>query len=254
MMGKPVSQILDENARLLLIVGGLVLILLGNAFEFSILKIKLGDQLVQVGSLLLIVGLLHWIFETRMKRQFMREIVDTVVGAGRTSSSGIVDFTHNSRSVDYKNIIRLAKQVTIGEHYSSRFFEDHAPEIRARLSRGAQMTAILLKPKTLAFDYLKESGSGHGGIDEQITKIREIATSPNASDAHKNKAGRLQIWWHSRVLRYSFIMTEDLIWVRFFTNSSGYSLVPAICVVKDTQLYDFFKMDVNRLIEHSEHG
>jgi len=252
-MRKPVSQILDENARLLLIVGGLVLILLGNAFEFSVLKIKLGDQLVQVGSLLLIVGLLHWIFETRMKRQFMREIVEAVVGAGRTSSSGIVDFTDNSRSIDYRNIVRLAKQVTIGEHYSSRFFDDHAPEIRARLSRGAKMTAILLKPQTLASDYLKESGSGHGGIDEQIAKIREIANSPKTGDAHENKAGRLQIWWHNRVLRYSFIMTEDLIWVRFFTNSAGHSLVPAICVVKDTLLYDFFKADVSRLLEHCEH-
>jgi hypothetical protein len=250
---KKMSEILDERARLILVVSGLTLILVGNAFDYHILKINLAELLAHVGALLLIVGLLHWIFDTSIRRQLTQEIFESVVGAGRTSSSGIIDVNHNSREVTYEKIIKSAKRLIIGEHYSSRFFEDYAPHIRERLARGGETIALLLKPETSAARYLRESRSGHGAVSEQIRKIHEIT---NISDSGHNKASGatagFHIKWHKRVLRYSFVMSDDLVWVRFFTNSEGYSLVPAVCVSRGTPLYEFFLTDVTRLLEQAE--
>src|SRR5260370_14143284 len=171
---KKVSEILDDRARLLLIVSGLTLILVGNAFDYRVLKINIAELLTHVGALLLIVGLLHWIFDTGMRRQLTQEIFETVVGAGRTSASGIFDVCHNSREVDYKTMIQSAKRLIIGEHYSSRFFVDYPPQLRERLSRGVDTIVLLLKQETAAVRYLVESGSGHGAMTAQITKIRDI--------------------------------------------------------------------------------
>lgn len=251
---KKISEILDERARLILVVSGLTLILVGNAFDYHILKINVAELLADVGALLLIVGLLHWIFDTSIRRQLTQEIFESVVGAGRTSSSGIIDVNHNSREVSYEKIIKSAKRLIIGEHYSSRFFEDYAPQIRERLARGGGETiALLLKPETSAARYLRESGSGHGGVSEQLGKIHEITniSASGHSTASRETTG-FCIKWHKRVLRYSFVMSDDLVWVRFFTNSEGYSLVPAVCVSKGTPLYEFFLTDVTRLLEQAE--
>lgn len=251
---KKISEILDERARLVLVVSGLTLILVGNAFDYHFLKINVAELLAHVGALLLIVGLLHWLFNTSMRRQVTQEVFEAVVGAGHTSSSGIVDVSHNSRDVSYEKLIASAKRLIIGEHYSSRLFEDYAPQIRDRIARGQETIALLLKPDTHAARYLRESGSGHGGVEQQLQKIREITDI--SSNRHDNKvlgeAARVQMKWHKRVLRYSFVMSDELIWVRFFTNSEGYSLVPALCVAKGTPLYEFFLTDVTRLMEQAE--
>jgi len=250
---KKISKILEERARLVLIVSGLTLILLGNAFDYHILKINIAELLAHVGALLLIVGLLHWIFDMSIRRQLTQEIFEAVVGAGRTSSSGIIDVNHNSREVSYEKLINSAKRLIIGEHYSSRFFEDNAPHIRARLARGDETIALLLKPETFAARYLVESRSGHGRVSDQLEKIREITTiSASVQSKARRKPNGFLIKWHSRVLRYSFVMGDDLVWVRFFTNSEGYSLVPAVCVSKGTPLYEFFLTDVTRLLEEAE--
>jgi len=77
---KKLSDVLEERARLILVSSGLLLILIGNAFDYRLLKVNVAELLAHIGALLLIVGLLHWIFETSMRRQMMREIVETVVG------------------------------------------------------------------------------------------------------------------------------------------------------------------------------
>jgi len=148
-----------------------------------------------------------------------------------------------------------AKRIVIGEHYSARIFEDYAPQIRERLRLGYETTVLLVKPQSIAADYLKASGSGHGGISANLEKIRTIVVSPQAGPGTRPKAnGGLAVKWHGRVLRYSFVMSEDAVWVRLFTNSEGFSLVPAFCVERSTPLYEFFLTDITKLLEQSEDG
>ncbi len=248
-----ISDILETRARLILVSLGLALIVLGNTFDYRLLKVNVAELLAHVGALLLIVGLLHWIFETSMRQQLIRELFDSVVGAGRVSTSGITDFCHNSRSVDYTAMVTSTRRLIIGEHYSSRFFEDYAPQIRERLQHGLETTALLLRPDSDAAQYLRASGSGHGAIKDNLNKIRDLVADTGRGPGAV-LGTQLQVKWHSRVLRYSFVLSDDAVWVRFFTNSEGFSLVPAFCVGKATPLYDFFVTDITRLLEQGEDG
>jgi hypothetical protein len=243
---------LEKQARLILIGSGLVLIVTGNSFELQILKIKVAELFAHVGVLLLIVGLLHWIFESTMRRQLIQEIYDAAIGAGRVSSSGIGDVQLSSRDVSYKGLIETSQRLVIGEHYSARLFEDYGPEIRARLSRGDETIVMLLDRECAAAEYLAASHSGHGAVAAQIAKIRDVTNVDRTTG--KGKKAKLQVKWHQRVLRYSFVMNENLVWIRFYTNSEGYSPVPAICVMKGTALFEFFQNDVARLLEQSKDG
>ena len=247
---KPVSHILERQARLILIGSGLILIVVGNLFEYEILKIKVAELCAHVGVLLLVVCLLHWIFESSMRRQLIQEIYDAAIGAGRVSSSGISDVQLSSRDVSYKRLIETSERLVIGEHYSARIFEDYGPEIRARLSRGGETIVLLLDQDSDAAHYLVVSKSGHGAPETQIAKIRDIANFGPATA--KEQKAELQVKWHHRVLSYSFVMNENLAWIRFYTNSEGYSPVPAFCVTKGTDLFEFFQNDVTRLLEQSK--
>jgi len=59
------------------------------------------------------------------------------------------------------------------------------------------------------------------------------------------------ILFHDRVLRYSFIQTDDFIWVKFFTNSPERAEVPALKVRAGTPLFKFFNDDAQRLVHAS---
>lgn len=61
----------------------------------------------------------------------------------------------------------------------------------------------------------------------------------------------LKVFKHDRVLRYTFIKTDQTIWVRFFTNSKGYSIVPAIKIETGSSMFEFFEKDISRLKEQS---
>lgn len=245
---KRVSEILEGRASILLATVGLGLIVVGNVTEVQILKVKLGELLAEVGALLLIVGIMHWIYETTIRRQLIQEIMETVVGAGRISASGIADFTINSRLVDYNEAIEKSRSLTIGEHYSARLFEDYAPAFAKRQRRGGETTVLLLWPGSSGETYLKEYKSWQGGARSTIGKIREIG-QPNTQIAQQNS---LKIKWHRRVLRYSFIMTEEYVWVILYTTSGGHSLVPALRVAQGSPLYSFFADDIEQLVKEAE--
>ena len=55
------SDILQKNANLTLVIVGFLLIGIGNSFEVEIFKIELGRLIAEVGGLVLVVGLLHWL-------------------------------------------------------------------------------------------------------------------------------------------------------------------------------------------------
>jgi hypothetical protein len=242
-----ISDILEQRAQFLLIAIGLALIVLGNGFEKRILKIQIDLLIVEVGALLLIVGILHWVYESTVRRQLVQEIVETVVGAGRLSTSGIVDFRIHSRDVNYTDMIRHAKTLTIGEHFSPRIFEDFAPHFRHRHSSGLETVVLLLKAGSPAETYMKENFPGFGNNELKIERIRVIL-----QDTPGTKHPALKLKWHRQILRYSFVLTEESIWVRFYRNSFGFSLVPAICIAKGSPIYEFFAEDVKALTQGAE--
>ena len=171
-----------------------------------------------------------------MRRQLFREIVESVVGAGEVSASGICDFKIPSREIDYRELIVKSERLWIGEHYSTKIFEDYVDSFAERHGSGKPTLLLQLLPGSAGDIYLKEAIPSSGVDERKIARIRQICGKG------------LTIRWHKLVLRYSFVMTDTSIWVRFYRNSEGYSVVPAIRVSEGSNLYEFFSKDIDELL------
>ncbi|MCG7983773.1 hypothetical protein [Candidatus Thiodiazotropha endoloripes] len=244
-MLKTRQQIISSNSKLLLVAVGLILILLGNGFDYTILKIDIDSLVVNLGALLLVVGTLQWIFDEGIRKEIVKEISETTLGTDRIYNNGIRDCLENSRKIDEENIWKATNTLVIGVHYSNRFFDDHADVIKHRITCSKQTHIFHINEDSEAANYLRESKSGRSDIGQKTKNLLElIKTEFDSSDL-------IKVFKHNRVLRYSFIKTDQTVWVRFFTNSQGFSMIPAIKVETGTPLFGFFEQDITRLLEQS---
>jgi hypothetical protein len=237
------KQIVSSNSKLIIIVLGLVFILVGNGFNYSILKIDIDSLLVNLGALLLVIGTLQWIFDEGMRKEIVQEISIATLGTDRIYRNGLRDCTENSRKIDEDNLWKVTNVLIIGVHYSNRFIEDNADVIKSRIAAGKSTKIFHINESSLAADYLSESKSGKADIGEKTKNLTSLVGNEFGN------SNLIEIIGHDRVLRYSFIKTDQTIWVKFFTNSAGYSVIPAIKVETGTPLFEFFESDINRLLE-----
>jgi hypothetical protein len=237
------KQIVSSNSKLTIIVFGLIIILVGNGFDYSILKIDIDSLLVNLGALLVVIGTLQWIFDEGMRKEIVQEISIATLGTDRIYRSGLRDCNVNSRKIDEDNLWKVTDTLIIGVHYSNRFIKDNADVIKSRIATGKSTKIFHINETSLAATYLSESNSGKSDIGEKTKNLT------NLIENEFENSDLIEIIGHSRVLRYSFIKTDQTIWVKFFTNSAGYSVIPAIKIETGTPLFDFFESDVNRLLE-----
>jgi len=192
-----------------------------------------------------VVGTLQWIFDEEVRKEIVQDISVATLGTDRIYKSGIRDCLDNSRKLDEENIWKATDSLVIGVHYSNRFFDDHADVIKHRISNNKLTCIFHIEETSVAADYLRESHSGRSDIGEKTRNLMDlIKTEFGASPL-------IKVIKHDRVLRYSFIKTDQTVWARFFTNSQGYSVIPAIKAEIGSPLFEFFQQDIERLLEQS---
>lgn len=238
-------NIISSNSKLLLVVAGLLLILIGNGFDFTILKIDIDSLVVNLGALLLVVGTLQWIFDEGVRKEIVQEISVATLGTDRIYKNGIRDCLDNSRKLDEENIWKATDSLVIGVHYSNRFFDDNADIIKYRVQNNKTTDIFHIDETSEAANYLRDSKSGRSDIGEKTRNLIELI------ETEFNSSSLIKVIKHNRVLRYSFIKTDQAVWARFFTNSQGYSIIPAVKVEVGSPLFEFFDQDIKRLLEQS---
>ena len=239
------DKIVSENSKLQIIIIGLFLILFGNGFDFTLLKISIDSLIVNLGALLLVVGTLQWIFDEGLRKEIVYEISSAALGTDRIHRNGVSDCIDNSKKINDENLWKISNSLCIGVHYSNRFFDDNTDIIKHRISNNKTTHFFHIDESSSAADYLSSSNSGRSDIGKKTTNLKQLI-STEFSDSEL-----IKVLIHSRVLRYSFIKTDQSIWVRFFTNSEGYSVIPALKVEAGTPMFDFFNSDIKRLMEQS---
>ncbi|MCP4680229.1 MAG: hypothetical protein GY854_33005 [Deltaproteobacteria bacterium] len=212
----------------------------------TILKIKLDHVTAEVGALLLTVGLLHWLFELRLRRQMFADVAAAVLGNQRLHDNGLTDCLLNSKEVAEPAHWETAPELIIGIQYSARFFDDNHELIRRRSKKGLCTKVLVLNPESQAAEWLRATQTGFANVKEGVERISEIV-----SDADENR-GNVSLLLHERVLRYSFIATREIVWIKFFTNERLRSSVPAFQVRCDSSLFDFFWRDISELMKRSK--
>lgn len=235
------NKLVNIIAQLKLIIVGLLLVVIGNAFQYEFLKIKLDELFTNVGALFLVAGTIEWLFDERARKELVYEIVHSIRGDDRMNRYGIMDCLTNSKDVQEKEEWLNAKTLVIGLHYSTRFMEDYPDLIRNRIKQKKKTVICHVRPNSPATEYLIQSESGLSDIAASIEKMSKLKKQEFGNSEY------VELIEHDRVLRYMFIYTELSIWVKFFTNGKGYAIVPAIRIRPTTPLYEFFESDIKNL-------
>ena len=242
----PITRHRSTIVTLALVVFGFVLIGVGNTFYFEWGRIQLDRLVAETGALLLVVGVLHWLFELGLRKEMLREVAGTIVGNTLLHDSGLETCSMNSRQLDERVHWSRSANLTIGRQYSPKFFKDFFEVLKERCEQGLPTTVTVLRPDGVAARYLQESKTGNPAV---VEFAEEITSLLGQVDTGSKKC--IHLLFHDRVLRYSFIQTDECIWITFFTNSPERATVPAFKVRAGTPLFEFFAEDAKRLLEHS---
>jgi hypothetical protein len=224
-----------------LIILGLLLILVGNGFQFAFLKIQIDAVVANIGALFLFVGTVEWIFDETARRELVYELFRSIRGDDRIHRNGLIDCIVNSKEVSEPEEWVRAKILVVGIHYSSRFIEDNIDLIKERVRNKKRTVICYVGGSTAAAQYLKDSASGLSDIKTSISKLKLLVQSQFHGSQY------IDLVEHDRILRYMFIYTESSIWIKFFTNAKGHATVPAIRIRSATPLFDFFKNDIRNI-------
>ena len=238
-----ISQLLETHRVLMLVIFGLTCLATASTFEYTFAKVDVDNFVAEVGALFLVVGSLQFLFEMRLRRELLSEVASAVIGSERVVASGLIDWLEDSRKVSDEEHWRHSKKLTVGIQYSPKFLDDHHAIVRARCVAGLDTTVLVLKPDGDAASYLTTTRTGQANVAGNVARIRELA-----KEAGMETQGNVKVVEHDRVLRYSFIETEECVWIKFFTNSRGRATVPALKVKAGTPMYAFLCNDTQRLM------
>ena len=150
----------------------------------------------------------------------------------------------NSRDVNEREHWRTASVLVVGVQYSPKFFKDFFDVIQTRSAKSLTTVVLIVDTDSAASRYLAPS-TEPGKLEDCVREIEQLLKEADGG------RGYARLKKHGRVLRYSFIRTEDHIWVKFYTNASYRTLVPAVRVDSASALFPFFEEDVRRLEERS---
>ena len=155
-------------------------------------------------------------------------------------------WVENSRIVEERTVWLKSAILVVGVQYSPKFFKDFFDVIRSRSQVGKTTLALVVRPEGPAAQYLSENTASTAKVTECVHEIERLL-----EEADEGR-GYVRVKMHDRVMRYSFIQTEEHIWVKFFTNASYRAVVPAVRVDSGSDLFTFFETDVRKLEEVSD--
>jgi len=255
---KKTSHLIYQNGALILAVVGLLFIVVAFALSrlfagtagVNLLELAI-TSLANIGGLILIVGILQWMFDQQMREEMIHEISRIVLSNERIRQNGITDCYQNSLNFDnhlseHLEQWKKAERLIIGAHYAEAFFSNYISLFEERCKAECSTVVLISNPDSLGIKYLKDSDPEVPNVEERVQRIIRLLTSPP-----HGCTTQMHIYLHPVVLRYLFIATEDSIWFVPMLNSKGRSQVPAIQIRHDSPLYTIFYDDIQRLIQQA---
>lgn len=240
------SRLFASDVHHKLLIVGLLMVIVSNTFDATVLKVTLDEALANLGVLLLTIGGVQWLFEAHMREQLCQEIASLTIRNIRVATSGLSDVLESSKDVDYSEEIKTSRTLLIGLNYSPRILEDYIEEFRERGTTGLKTIAIVLRQGTEAAQYLSSTNEESAHIEPNLRKLKSIVHELNA-----NYAGKIELLEHSAVLRYSFVSSDSSIWIKPYRNSAGRSKVPALQLKSGSTLHSYFKQDIDALMQQA---
>lgn len=241
----PRKNLAEQNhliAALFLGFFGLLLVLVANTFDATILKVDVDNSLANLGALLLIVGVLQWLFDTSVRQTFFRDIRSEIIEYKSVSESGICEYHHDSKDVDFRDMFLTSSNLIIGVNYSAKLIDSSIGLLGER-ARSRRKTTIVCVASDSPAELFLEKDFGGPGISDRIKKIIHVARE------HDPSGEFIRIVRVPTVLRYSFIQFDHRIWAIPGTSGKGRRAVPGFFVRYGTSWFDHFRHDIEKLLE-----
>ena len=86
--------------QIALAISGIVLVAVAQIVAVTKWKVNVGQLIAEVGALLLVVAVLHWLFEIRLREEMLRDVAAKVTGSTLLHDAGLEYCLLNSRDVD----------------------------------------------------------------------------------------------------------------------------------------------------------
>lgn len=240
----PLVRAQSENVALWLSIFGIVLTVIGNAIECTIWKVSVGGVFANVGALFLIIGVLQWFFDRKVRHNFFAEIREEIIGSHRIAASGMSDFYKDSKDVEFTEHFLSSQELVVGVNYSAKLIDNSISLLKSRTEGKLKTTIIAVDPecdaaKFLAADYqIPDTATG-------INTIRQIVKDIDP------KGEWIEIKLVKTILRYSFIKFDGRIWVVVSTNGRGRRAVPGFFVSQGRDWFNHFAEDITLLSQRT---
>ena len=184
---------------------GLALIIAGNAFSQQYLGIKLHHALANLGALLLITGILQFLYDRYFRKVLFQQLRSEMLGINRVADAGIFDYHDNSQNVNFAEQFLSSKNVVIGVNYSPKVIDNNIELVQKRMSQGGKITIAHVRPDTQAAQFLQHEYGGTPFI-QRIEKLQQLI---NEQERHEELVTFVEV---DTVFRYSFIQFDSRIW------------------------------------------
>lgn len=226
---------------LLMIVFGLVLIVIGQEFNG---KIDFGKISASVGSAIIFIAVLHWLYDAYTKKALHAELLEIIMGSKSVADSGVIEFHKNSTEIDFKLHIEESNSLIALFSYNPRFILDYGDQIEQLLARGGTAKFIFLGANSRTIANMKSLGWEENSMTASYTKIERFQQR-----LQEKFAGRIEVHFVDAMLRYSAVKLDNSVFLIFSTCSNIRQVVPAIRVRTKSPLGEFISNDLARLIE-----
>ena len=194
-----------------------------------------------LGLYIAVVVSLQWTFDFVTRRNLLEEVTAATVANVNVARSGLADFVENTKSISYQSMLANESPLYIGFQYSPRLIDDHIVELRNRAKKGHCTTILLANPTGKSVGYLREV---HGEMDHIDANIKKIMKKISDLNQDQNCQSAIKVKFHDSILRYSFALNGQGVWVKMYRNSRGDSIVPGVYVRTGSLMYDYFNSDV----------
>ena len=127
-------------------------------------------------------------------------------------------------------------------HYSAGVIVRFESIINARIALNKVTQILHSAPDGIAKSYLENCLSAPLNLQSKVSRFLGLISDRFA------QSSKVRTISHARVLRYSFVYSDDSIWIIFLTNSDGYeAAIPAFKISSGTPPFEFFKRDIRDL-------
>lgn len=213
-----------------------------NQFSLWLIPPYLVGKLVgKLGEIVFVLGVFHVVFDYFVTKRLVHESTRAAVQSDRVASSGIEDFWQDSERVDYISDIAGSGQLIIGMHYSSRILARYTDLFVERAKKNKKTQILALGIESAAITYL---AARRGKAIDVGKKLTEVEFHISEIKRKSGKADCIEMVHHSAVLSYSFVLTDQHVWVKPNRNANGYEATPAVKVSAGYPLFTFFEKDI----------